>query len=120
MNIKTRLAFQFTLFVGVILVLFAITIYLLSSGFREREFYNRLEKKAMTSALLLLKVNEVDSTLLTIIDKNTIHSLNEEIVSIYTTNAKLVYQSPGDTMQTPGQNLFQEVLIHKNLQSGNQ
>jgi signal transduction histidine kinase len=116
MNIKTRLAFQFTLFVGVILVLFAITIYLLSSGFREREFYNRLEKKAMTSALLLLKVNEVDSTLLTIIDKNTIHSLNEEIVSIYTTDAKLVYQSPGDTMQTPGQNLFQEVLIHKNLQ----
>lgn len=116
MNIKTRLAFQFTFFVGVILLLFAITIYFLSSGFREREFYNRLEKKAMTSALLLLKVNEVDSTLLTIIDKNTIHSLNEEIVSIYTTDAKLVYQSPGDTMQTPGQNLFQDVLIHKNLQ----
>ncbi len=116
MNIKTRLAFQFTFFVGVILLLFAITIYFLSSGFREREFYNRLEKKAMTSALLLLKVNEVDSTLLTIIDKNTIHSLNEEIVSIYTTDAKLVYQSPGDTMQTPRQNLFQDVLIHKNLQ----
>ena len=60
LNIRARLSIQFTYIVTIILVLFSFIIYYFSSDYREAEFYSRLEKKAMTTAKLLIEVKEVD------------------------------------------------------------
>jgi len=60
LNIRTRLTLQFTYIVTFILILFSFIIYYFSSSYRESEFYSRLEKKALTTAKLLIEVKEVD------------------------------------------------------------
>jgi len=50
LNIRTRLSFQFTYIVSLILILFSFIIYYFSADYREAEFYSRLEKKALTTA----------------------------------------------------------------------
>ena len=74
-RIRERLTLQFTLIVTSILLVFATGIYLLSSSYREQEFYARLETKALTTARLLIEVKEVDNDMLKIIDKNSINAM---------------------------------------------
>jgi len=80
LNIRSRLAIQFTYIVAFILVLFSFIIYYFSASYREAEFYSRLEKKALTTAKLLIEVKEVDYNLMKIIDKNTLNALHNEKV----------------------------------------
>ncbi|MFN8690480.1 MAG: hypothetical protein ACK5XL_10825, partial [Cyclobacteriaceae bacterium] len=68
MQIRTRLTVQFTLWVtGIISVAF-LAIYTQMQLVTHEDFRERLRKKAITSAVLLLKVEEVDSVLLRTID----------------------------------------------------
>ena len=69
MNIRTRLTLQFTLLVSGILLLTFLTIYILRVNYVEEDFYGRLEKKALTTTELFVKVSEVDSALLKKIDR---------------------------------------------------
>ena len=80
--IRSRLTIQFTYIVSFILILFSFIIYYFSASYREAEFYTRLEKKALTTAKLLIEVKEVDYELLKIIDKNTLNALHSEKVMI--------------------------------------
>jgi len=91
MKIKLKLSFQFTAIVFSIILLFSLSIYFFSSYFRKVQFTNRLETKALTTAKLLFEVQEVDSVLLKIIDKNSLNILSEEKVIIYDSNFKKIY-----------------------------
>ena len=93
LNIRTRLSFQFTYIVSLILILFSCIIYYFSADYREAEFYSRLEKKALTTAKLLVEVKEVDYNLMKIIDRNSLNALHNERVMIYDQNNRQIYNS---------------------------
>lgn len=93
MNLRVRFAFWFAVFVALVLsVTFAI-IYFQSAEFREAEFFERLEQKARTTQRLWFDVQEIDSSLLKIIDRNTLTALNEERVLIFNARDQLIYNS---------------------------
>ena len=79
MNIKTRLSFQFTLIVTGILFFFSILVYYFSYTSQLNKFRENLLDSAKNSAILLINVVEVDSTLLKKIHQSTILLENEEV-----------------------------------------
>lgn len=93
MNIRLKLSIQFTAIVISMLVLFSSAIYFFSSNFRKNDFNTRLEEKALTTAKLLIEVQEVDSNLLKIIDRNTINVLEDEKIVIYNNTNKQIYKN---------------------------
>jgi signal transduction histidine kinase len=93
LNIRSRLTLQFTYIVTFILILFSVIIYYFSASYREAEFYTRLEKKALTTAKLLIEVKEVDYNLLKIIDKNSLNALQDEKVMIYDDQDRQIYNN---------------------------
>jgi signal transduction histidine kinase len=93
MNIKTRLSFQFTVIVAGILLFFSVLTYYFSYTSQRARFREDLLDGAKNSAILLINVVEVDSTLLKKIHQSTISWEREEIVitdsalhPIYTNN----------------------------------
>lgn len=99
MKIRTRLALLFAFIAGCILLLFSLSVYYFSSQYREQGFYNRLRNKAITTAQLLIEVNEVDKQLLNIIEENTVNSLYNEKIVVYDHQDKVVFHY--EEMDTP-------------------
>jgi len=91
MQIRTKLTFQFTLLVSTILLLTFLIIYLFAEQYTLNDFNKRLKQKAITSAILLLKVDQVDSTLLKTIDINKKDILFQENISIFNDLGKEIY-----------------------------
>jgi len=79
MNIKTRLAIRFTLIIAGILLLFSTLVYYFSYSTQRDKFRENLSNRAKNTAILLLDVAEVDSTLLTKIQQSTFYWQKEEI-----------------------------------------
>ena len=82
---------RFALITGSILVLFSVTIYYSSGSYRQAEFYGRLKDRSLNTARLFIEVQEVDSTLLTVINQQNV-ALPDENISIYK-DGHLVYSS---------------------------
>ncbi|MFN4144402.1 MAG: ATP-binding protein [Runella sp.] len=93
MNIRTRLTLQFTLLVSGIFLLSFTAIYYLRLDYVEEDFYDRLEKKANTTANLLLTIEEVDSVLLKKIDNNNQDVFFNENLAIYGAENQEIYTS---------------------------
>lgn len=96
MQIRTRLTLQFTILVSTIVLMAFMSIYYFTAQFSEREFYRRLKEKAITSAILLIKVEGVDSALLQVIDRAKRDNLYKESIRIYDYENKEIYFT-GDT-----------------------
>ena len=79
MNIKTRLSFQFTLIVAGILLFFSVLVYYFSYTSQLNKFRENLLDSAKNTAILLINVVEVDSSLLKKIHQSTISWEKEEI-----------------------------------------
>ena len=79
MNIKTRLSFQFTLIVVGILLFFSVLVYYFSYTSQLAKFRENLLDSAKNTAILLINVVEVDSSLLKKIHQSTISWEKEEI-----------------------------------------
>jgi len=94
MSFKKRLSILISVLLSILFILGALSVEVLYSEFRKDEFKRRLEEKALTYVKLLIDVKEVDSTLLRIIDKNTVGKLYEEKVVIFDQNWKNIYHSP--------------------------
>lgn len=80
MNIKIRLAIQFTLIVAVILLFFSILVYYFYYSSQLSKFRQTLLDRAKNTATLLINVEEVDSSLLSKIHGSTISSEQDELV----------------------------------------
>ncbi|MBX7052492.1 MAG: HAMP domain-containing histidine kinase [Flavobacteriales bacterium] len=93
LNIRAKLAVQFTIIVASILILFSLGVYYLSAEYRSSEFYTRIKDKALNTASLLLKVDEVSLNLLKVIDRNTVNALYDEQVLVFAGNDTLMYSS---------------------------
>ncbi|MDP2889239.1 MAG: histidine kinase dimerization/phospho-acceptor domain-containing protein [Bacteroidota bacterium] len=90
MNIKTRLSIQFTLLVFGILVFFSVLVYYFSYTSQLSKFRNELLVKAQNTAILLINVAEVDSTLLKKIHQTT-QSLEQEEIALTDSLNKIIY-----------------------------
>jgi signal transduction histidine kinase len=93
MKIRTRLSIQFSLIVASILILFSAAVYFFSADYRKQEFYTGLRDKGLTTGRLFIEVDEVDSVLLKIIDKNTVSVFPQEEVVIFDNFNKEVYRN---------------------------
>lgn len=91
MQIKVRLAIQFTVLVTAILLLSFSILYFLVWQSTDHAFQKRLHDKALTSAILLLKVEKIDSALLKTIDLAKKDVLFRENITIYDENRKILY-----------------------------
>lgn len=80
MNIKVRLALQFTLIVGGILLFFSALVYYFSYSSQLSKFRQNLLDSARNTATLFINVDEVDSSLLKKIHQSTISFEKEELV----------------------------------------
>jgi len=90
MNIKTRLSIQFTMSVLGILVVFCMLVYYFSYSSQLSIFRQNLLVRAQNTAILLINVQEVDSTLLKKIYQTT-KSLEEEEIVLSDSNDKVLY-----------------------------
>lgn len=110
MNIKNKLSIQFSLLVFVILVFFSFLVYYFSNSSQKSEFKNNLLDMARNTAILLIDVEEVDSTLLNKIHKTT-KSLDQEEIAIYNSGKSLIYNNQIDYLS--------DYMISNNLDSSN-
>lgn len=98
MNIRTKLTLRFTVIVAAIILLLSLSIYFFSSGYRQSEFYGRLKDRGINTAKLLINVDEVDSNLLRIIDRNTRYSPVQEDVVIINRSNNIIYCNCSDSL----------------------
>lgn len=92
MNIKIRLALQFTLIVTVILLFFSILVYYFSFSSQLTKFRQSLLEKARNTGILFINVAEVDSSLMKKIHKSTILFEREEI-AIVDSSESVIYSN---------------------------
>jgi signal transduction histidine kinase len=92
MKITTRLSFQFTLIVFGILLLFSVMVYYFSYTSQLTKFRNNLLSRAQNTAILLIDIVEVDSTLLKKIDQTT-KTLEKEEIALTNSSGKLLYSN---------------------------
>ena len=102
MNIKTRLSFQFTLIVAGILLFFSILVYYFSYSSQLKKFRENLLDGAKNTAILLINVAEVDSSLLKKIHQSTI-SWNRQEIALTDSAFNLLY---GNNIQTLSDNVM--------------
>lgn len=91
MQIRSKLTLYFILIVAGILLFSLFSIYYFSERHRQNQFYTSLKNKALTTADLLIKVQEVDSSLLKIIDQRKKDIFPSENISIYDYVNKEIY-----------------------------
>lgn len=92
MSIKIRLSIQFTLVVIGILLFFSVLVYYFSYTSQRSKFRELLLEKAQNTAILLISVEGVDSTLLKKIHETT-SSLVEEEIALTDSANNLIYSN---------------------------
>lgn len=116
MQIRTKLTYQFTIIVALILILFSTSIYYFSADYRKKEFYSRLKDKAITTAKLLSQdVKEVDTSILKAIDKNSVNNLPKEEVAIYDFRNTLLYNSNDNDSTVAAVELINRIRLEKEI-----
>ncbi len=115
MNLRIRFAFWFAAFVAIVLSVTFTLIYAQSAEFREAEFFERLEQKARTTQRMWFDVQEIDSALLKIIDRNTLTSLFSERVLMFDKDNRLIYSSIDDDSVRIDFDLLQKIRQEKEI-----
>jgi len=90
-QIRSRLTFQFTILVTAIVLLSFFFVYFFFSQLIERDFDKRLREKGITTAVLLVKVAQVDSALIRILDRAKADILFKENIVVLDTADRMIY-----------------------------
>jgi len=96
MTIRKRSAWVIVSAVMLMLLIFCCIIYILFTQNHRAHFRNQLKEKANNTIRLLEEVQEVDSTLLSIIDANTLHDWRNEKTIVLNDSGKIIYSSSDD------------------------
>lgn len=97
MTLKNKISLLVSLLFTVLFGLASSFIYIFYSNFREQQFNNRLEIKALSTIKLLATVRNDDSKIVRLLDKNTINELYDEKTLIFDENFNLIYSSIDDS-----------------------
>lgn len=109
MTIKTRTAIWIVAIVSILMLVLCSFIYLEFKQAEQKLFQQRLKEKAINTVKLLDEVTEVDSTLLKLIDKNTIDEIRDEKVWILDSLNRIVYSSIDDLNWQPSTGLLDTI-----------
>lgn len=95
MSIKFKLALQFTILTGILLVFFTALVYYFFYDSQLYKFRSNLKNSAQNTAVLLINVAEVDSALLKKIQRSTSSWEKEEII-ITDSAFNVIYSNQAD------------------------
>lgn len=115
MQIRYKIALQFTLIVLTILLVFSGIVYLRAENQRRTSFYDRLSRRAKTTARLLVDVKEFNTTLLKLIDKNSSSRLPEEEIFIYDYRNLLLYSNVEKIAPYVTQERINEIRLNREI-----
>lgn len=90
MKIRIRLILLFLVLFGVLLLAFAVFVYISSASTRKEDYYEHLKREAITKANMLLDA-KVPPNVLQLMYKNADNALFGEEVAIYDTAFNLLY-----------------------------
>ena len=93
MQIRTRLALQFLLLGGIIMIIASVAIYFSSARLRKGDFYKLLWNDAGNTANLLFNTSQVEADRVLGIEKNSPLKLQNEKIIIINFNNDIVYSS---------------------------
>jgi signal transduction histidine kinase len=120
MNIRTKITLTFFCIVIIVLSSVSISIFLLSSEYRQEDFYRRLKNRAINTAMVLTEIKEVNADLLRRMEKNNPASLPNQFVAVFNTSYEQLYRSDGpdvipvDTVLLKQIEERKEILIRRN------
>lgn len=115
MEIRKKLTYQFVSIVAVILLFSLAAIYILFAESRKEEFYDRLSKKAILAAQMLIDIAEIDADLLRKIEKNNPLSLSNEKIIIYDYKNKVLFSSDEDSIIKISPDLINKVRLYDEI-----
>ena len=95
MKIRLKLTLLFAGLFGLLLLAFALALYLSTAAHREADYFQRLRQLAITKANLLLEAGVPPATL-ELIYKNSLTTLPQEEVAIFDTAFHLLYHDIGE------------------------
>jgi signal transduction histidine kinase len=90
-QIRSRLTFQFTVLVTAIVLSSFFFVYFFFSQLIERDFDKRLREKGITTAVLLIKVSQVDSALIRTLDRAKADILYKENIVVLDSADRMIY-----------------------------
>lgn len=93
MKIRTKLILNYSILTTILLVLFSIVVLIFYANYRQKDFNTRLTNRAKSSVSMLLKINNVDTSMLRLIDNNIITAMGELKIVILDTNMAVVYSN---------------------------
>ncbi len=97
MTLRNRISLLVSLLFTFLFGIASAVIYISYSNFREAEFKDRLEIKALSTIKLLSNVKHFDQSIMKMIDQNSINTLYDEKTLIFDSKFKLIYSSIDDS-----------------------
>jgi len=91
MKLRTKFIANYSILSIILLGLFSAIIFLSYIKYRQNDFETRLRNRAVNTTNMLLNVKAIDSTMITIIDKNTVSLMDDFQIIIYDKKNKIVY-----------------------------
>ena len=98
MNLKARLALLYSLSVFVILVISAVSIYILNESFRKTEFNKRLMLEATESFEIFTSQPELTPENVEALNRNANNSLLGQEIFIFNSSMRSIFSSQGSTI----------------------
>jgi two-component system sensor histidine kinase ArlS len=95
MKVRTKIAFRYTSVIAIIMLVFVIVIYWVSTKDREKEFYDGLRREGVSKASLYFGAKATPEIMHSIY-KNNIEYIDEVEVAIYDKNNNLLYHDAKD------------------------
>ncbi len=95
MKIRSKIALRYAAVTAVLMLAFALVIYLVSANDRENEFFADLKKEGISKANLFFEAKATPEVMHSIYKNNIIY-INEVEVAIYDQNHELLYHDAKD------------------------
>lgn len=109
MQIRYKIAIQFTIIVAIILLIFSAIVFLRAENQRSKNFYDRLLARSNTTARLLVDVQEFTPRLLKLMDRNSFLRLPDEEVFVFNLKNELLYSNIEGSTHYITQSLLESV-----------
>lgn len=91
LNLKQRFTYSFSLLFSIVLGGILILVFLLYAKFRHEDFQSRLSDQLETDVKLFVDINNADSSLVDLVERDAISHLVNEGIYIFDENLKLLY-----------------------------
>ena len=115
MRIDNKITLILTGLIALLILCLSVYIYYLSALYTKNEFYSRLQERAILTAQIYLKQEELSTNLLRKVRRQFMQSLPEEVIRIYNEQNEAEFIEEGTPLQFP-ESVIEEIRHEKYLQ----